>query len=332
MDIFFVFLLLFTEICLLGRAYVIFDGDFISPSFVTLVFFIISTVCLIYNINEWTIVFTFKAYLLFTLSFILMIATEKWMSRHRIIYTIWNKRRKSDCVFEKRDGILYIPKPFDVILFFILSFFAILYIYRVYMSGMALGAANFLMSIGYNKEEADFDSISRFMYNITRISSYVYIVIFCHNIFCCKQKISKNLDSIIIVFFTILITFFSGQRSSSICYLIGIIVAATISLYDAKKLGGKRNIKKFAKKMMIIAVCVIILFYLSANIVKGRSIQRNFMLYITYYFGSTTALMGRIVEEPSLCHYNFVGYFGEKTFMGFWNSMYAQGIVNAPPS
>lgn len=332
MDVFFVFLLLFTEILLLGIAWYIFKGDFASPSVVTLALFILSTACFAYNTKEWIVVFTFKAYMLFTLSFILMIATEKFFSTHSI--ALFGKR-----LIKSRTGAtgrtkysLHICKQYDNILFLVFMLCALYYIYQVYRTGMAMGATSFIHAIGFNKEEGDYNAVARLAYNLIRVASYVYIVIFANNVFVCKESIQKNRKSLCIIITTLIIAFFSGQRSSLICHVVSIIVAIKISLYDAQKTGIKVNIRKFFKRLIIVAVMVVALFYASANVVKGTNIQRYFIDYITYYFGSTTALMGRIVENPSLCHTPFVGYFGEKTFNGFWRDMHSFGLVSSYPT
>lgn len=331
MDVFFVFLLLFTEIVLLGVAWLIFEGDFISPSIVTLILFILSTACFAYNTNDWDVVFTFKAYTLFLLSFVLMIATEKWMSRHRVVIRKKSYHENGAIIVRNSKEIFYIPRPFDSIFLLIFITCAVYYVYRVYKSGMALGATGILTSIGFNKEEGDYDGVSRMLYNLVRVASYAYVIMFCNNVFNCKEGIKKNWKSLVIIILTTLITFFSGQRSVAICFIAGIIVASGIALNDAKKNGLKVNHMKFLFRLIFIAAAVVLVFYLSSNIVKGTTIQRQFIDYITYYFGSTTALMGRIVEEPELCHTPFAGYFGEKTFNGFWANLNSWGIVNEEP-
>lgn len=328
---FWVSLLLITELILLVYAYSVFKGDIISPSIVTLVLFSLSTVCWLYGLSDWkNVYFTGKGYLLFALSFILMVSTERFISRHKFVFGR-GKRKSSNCV-GYTSQIIEVKSGIDIVLFLFLIFCALLYIYRVYATGMSLGAAGLLASIGVNKEEGDYDTISRLLYNILRMSSYVYAVIVCNNIFCCKDKIKNNIKGIIIIILTVLATFFSGQRSTAICYVAAIIVAMFISIYDARRSERKINVKKFVRRIVLLGCVVLVVFFLSANIVKATSVEREFIDYMTYYFGSTTALMGTIVEEPSLCHEDFVGYFGEKTFQGFWNDMYSYGIVSAPPA
>lgn len=328
MNIFWVCMLLLTEIALLSIAFTNFKGDFVSPSVFTLIMFIISTACYLYNITDWTLSFSFKSYCFISLALLLMVCTEKWISRHRLSF---GKKAVIHSVEISKKEKLYIPKHFDTLLFFIFSFCAFYYVYRVSRSGMALGATSLLSSIGYNKEKGDFDGIARLLYNLTRMAAYVYIVVFSHNVFVCKDSIKKNVKSLIIVAFTLVITFFSGQRSSAICFAIGIVVAIVIALYEARAYGKNIDTKKFFRRLIPVAAFAIALFFFSASIVKGRSIERHFLSYITYYFGSPIALMGYIVDVPSSCHTPFVGYFGEKTFNGFWNNMYSWGVVNSAP-
>ena len=228
--------------------------------------------------------------------------------------------------------LLYIPEPISTILFVLFSFSALYYVYRVYRSGILLGASGFFSAIGFNKEEGNYDTVSRWLYNFVRMPSYVYVVMVCHNVICCKDKVKNNLKEIILIAITIFCTFYSGQRSAMICYIVGIVVAASISLKDSGKIAHEIDTKKFIRKLMIIVLLIIVVFFLSSNIVKAISVKRNFVDYMTYYFGSPLGIMGNIVMDPSICHYPFVGYFGEKTFMGFWQTMYSWGIVALPPA
>jgi len=328
MDLFFVILLLITELTLLGFCWYWTDGDIISPSVVTLALFIISTACFWYDTKYWDVVFSFKAYMLFSLSFLLMVFTERFISKHRIVL----RKKKNNNSANTKKYLLSIRKPFSMALLFFFTACSLLYMYRVYQSGMAHGALSLLTSIGINKEEAEYDGFTRLLYNLTRFAGYVYAMIFANNVFGCKQRIKDNFASLWIIFLTLIITFFSGQRSSLICFVFSIIVAVGIALYDSQRIGKKVDAKKLVRKLIIICVIILGGFYLSANIVKGTNLQRDPVYYLTYYFGSTTALMGKIVTDPSLCHQPFVGYFGEKTFMGFWNTMYSWGIVNQAPA
>lgn len=330
MDFFYVYLLLFTELLLLGYSWIIFKGDFISPSVVSLSFFCISTICFIFNLNNWTVKFGFKSYSLFLLSFLIMIIVEKFFMTHTIVISKYNKQSLD--LSERGNYVLYFKHPWNEIIFVVFIFFSFYYIFRVYHAGIEHGATSFLSAIGYNKEEADFDTIARLLYNLVRIASYVQIVVVCNNFFSCKRKITENLKELILIIMTIIITFFSGQRSSTITYIISIAVAATISIYSATSLHKKKELNGLFKKIIVGSIVLVILFFLSANIVKATNIKRDFFDYMTYYFGSTLCLMGRIVYDPSLCHQPFVGYFGEKTLMGFWQAMYSIGAVSQLPS
>lgn len=331
-NFFWIALLLMTEIILLAVAYVQFKGDLASPSIITLLVFLVSTVCALYGVGDWkNVVFTGKAYALFALSFTLMIMTESFFAKYAI-----KLRRQSNKQYLKslkgESVVLGIKKPWNSLLLAFLLFCTLIYIYRVYRSGISLGAGGLLSSIGYNKEEGIYDSIARLMFNIVRFSSYIYVVILSNNVMICKQKLRNNLDCVIIISLTILIAFFSGQRGVAIGYVLRVVVAFLISANVATKVRGDISVKKIIRTAVPIGILIIIVFYFSHSVVKGRSNQLAFVEYLVYYFGSTTALMGSIVEDPSLCHHPFVGYFGEKTFMGFWSTMYSWGLVSYPPA
>ena len=195
-----------------------------------------------------------------------------------------------------------------------------------------MGATSFFSSIGYNKELGDYDTIARLCFNLVRFSSYIYIVIFCNNFFTCKEKIQDNWKEFFLIFITMILTFFSGQRGVMATYIVACVVAAGISIFNHTK--GTKNIdsKKFFKKVFCCGLVLILLFYSSANIAKGTDIERTFVDYLTYYFGSGICLMGRIIYNPELCHTPLEGYFGEKTFQGLWRDMYSFGIVDTLPA
>jgi oligosaccharide repeat unit polymerase len=331
---FYVFLLLVTEIILLSIAFIVFNRDFISPSVVTLALFIVSTSCFAYNTDVWEVIFTFKAYSLFTLSFILMIFTEYFFKKIKIVisnrtYNAIDANKKNNTIVELQP--LYIPKFWNRIIVIFVIFGSFYYIHRVYQSGMSLGATG-LDAIGLSKEEGDFDTISRLLFNSIRFISYVYAMIFCQNIIGCKQRIIKNISPLIVIGFALINMFFSGQRSVLISYIFGIMVLAGIVLHDIKRRGENINIKKFFKKILYIGLILLIFFYFSKEAVKGKTIDTPFVEYFTYYFGSTISLMGKIVEYPEICHTPFAGYFGEKTFNGFYSALYSVGIVSEEPT
>lgn len=309
-----------SEIVMLIYAYRKTNGDLVSPSVVTLGFFVLSFACYLYNTDQWVVVFTLKAFLLYVLSFLIMLSVEfYWRDR--------NKSRRLKPIRNKTT--LFIPEPLDTILFLLFLIFSLIYVYRVYKSGMSLGATSFLMAIGVNKEEGDFDGVSRLLYNLVRIASYVYIVIFCQNVFAARQSIKNNRKSLGIIFITLINTFFSGQRSAMICYMFAFFVALMVAVYDRPR--RKFYKRRLRKTTAFAGVFILAIFFLSANIVKGTEKERIFVDYITYYFGCTNGSMGRIIEDPSLCHTPFSGYFGEKTFYGFWNEMYKNNIVSKEP-
>ncbi|SFK14582.1 O-antigen polymerase [Succinivibrio dextrinosolvens] len=332
---FLIYVLIAFEGILLAIAWNKFHGDVISPSIVTLTLFIVSTSSFAYCTNEWYVVFGFKSFLFFLLCFLVMLTTE-YIVRNFSFNSHCKPNMKICCnqfIFSGKyeNYRLTIVHSWEKILFlfFLLCFF--IYIYRIYKIGISLGANSLWEAIGFNKEKGDFDGLARLVYNTLRIASYIYIVIFSHNVFTRHEHLRKNKISLTIVILTLIATFFSGQRSSAICYLFGIIVAMFIAIYKRKNFPRKK-LSILIKKLILLSVSVIVIFFESANIVKGTTLERDFVSYMTYYFGSTTALMSRIVYEPELCHTPFVGYFGEKTFNGFWKFLNQIEIVDTPPT
>jgi oligosaccharide repeat unit polymerase len=292
--------------------------------------FIISTACAAYGVSDWrNINFSFKACALFSLSFTIMVFTEKFIAKHKIVL---KKNLDINKIQNIASDELSIKKPWNKILIFIFALLTLLYIYKVYKLGVSLGATSLLSSIGYNKRYGDYDVIARTAFNIVRFSSFIYIVILSNNVIICKRKIRENLDCVFVVLSTAIMAYFSGQRAVAITYIISVVVAVLIAVKSTVKTEIKINVKKIVKKSIVLGIFIILIFYLSHSVVKAGSTKSDFVEYIIYYFGSTTALMGNIVADPSSCHYPFVGYFGEKTFLGFWSTMYSWGVVKEPPA
>ena len=315
----FLLLMVITEGVMLIYSFKKFNGDVFSPSVLTLALFFLSTICFIYNIPRWIVIFTYKAYFLFTFSFLIMIGIESY----------YFKRKKKEVV-----GVLQYNRiviKHENLIFAILVLCSFIYIYRVYRSGMSLGATSLLMTIGTNKEEGDYDTLSRLLFNIVRFTSYAYSVALFYNIFACNENVRKNLKIIIVLFLSILSAFFSGQRGVVIGQVVAYLVAAKICLQYKPRLEFDKVMIRFRKRLVFISAGILVLFFISASAVKGRENERTFVDYMTYYLGSTTALMGRIVENPNICHTPFKGYFGEKTFMGFWDYMHKSGYVSSAP-
>lgn len=313
-----VVLLLIIEIILLYKALKLFENNIISPSVCTLSFFIFSTICFIYNIPRWDVTFTIKAVCLFVCSFLIMIYTENY----------WKKRYFS--IHKKNTKILYmyIIKPFNNILFIILFVSGIIYIYNVINFGYQLGAEG-LFVIGAVKNAGIWTWTFKISYNIVRILGYVFILLFCQNVIGANDSIKNNLKSLFAVIFTFIVLFFSGQRGDLIIFFISFFVISIIILYDKNK---KISLKNFLAYITLCSGSVLLFLYFVREFVKNRSVELEIVDYLTYYFGNGIALMGKIIEVPELAHKPFVGYFGEKTFLGFYTTLYNLGIITLKPA
>lgn len=324
---FWVYALLVTEFVLFIFAYCSFKGDLASPSIITLSLFIVSTVCYCFNLSIWYNSFGFKAYSLISISFLIMILSEKFIS----LIKFENKESTIHSAEKQyNNSLIYIEYPFNRIIFAFLTILVIFYCYRVYQSGVSMGGTG-LLAIGTYKESGEKEGILRLIANIIRLSSYVFAFIFANNVFLCKQKIKYNLQAFMVVFYRLIMTFFSGNRIGIFTFSVSVFVMI-YTLLNNDPSGKKIEVKKIIKKGAVFVLVFIGFFYVSRNVVKGRNETTTFSYYITYYCGSPLALFGQIVNDPSICHTPFVGYFGEKTFMEMYNDLYHWGIVSEPPA
>lgn len=116
-----------------------------------------------------------------------------------------------------------------------------------------------------------------------------------------------------------------------ICYLISILVSICIASYHSSADRYKKFVSEHFSKLLSVVTLILGCFFITNNIVKANDKSYELLDYMTYYFGSTIALMGKIVENPDLCHTPFVGYFGEKTFNGLYKSLFKWGLVDNLP-
>ena len=307
-----------------------FKRDFASPSVVTLFVFLISYICYSYNVDKWTVVFTYKALFLFTGSFVLMITFES-LARRKKIRLHGNKTSNMNSVrLETLPCIRINPKLEKFLLLFYVAS-TLFCIGMVLRGGYNLGASG-LSAIGVYKETGEQSGVQRLLFNMCRFISYTYMLIFVTKVFYHKEKVRRNLKAIFVIGLMLLNFFFSGQRSALLGYIFTSFVMVGVIVQDVRRTDRKVNIKKLAKRAVIIGIIGIVFFVLSRNVVKGNTNQEPIIQYITYYFGSPADLMSRIVEQPDLCHNQFVGYFGEKTFFNFWLDLFSYGIVEKAPA
>lgn len=323
---YYVYLLFLTTLVLFVVALHLSGRDLIAPSVVTLGLFLVGEICFIYQLPNWYVVFTLKAYLLFVLAFVIMIMVEHF-------FRVRGQRKSVDLARKKHDFTLpqiRVKKKWDRLIVASVIVASVAYVLRTYFTGVSLGAEG-LQAIGFAKEKGEFDSVARLLLNYVRFVSLFYALILFQRTLGQGMKLRRSLPALSVIICCAIVLFFSGQRSVLIGYLFGLLVLAGIVVHDSRRSGRKINVGKYVRFLVVAGVLILIFFVGSREAVKGISFSTSPINYLTYYLGNTIALMGRIVEDPSICHTPFAGYFGEKTFNGFWSFAYSIGLVDAAP-
>ena len=285
--------------------------------------------------HNWQVVFTLKAYLLYLFSFILMIAVETTISRlyltsrnpnmtqvDYILHSIGYAPKIPEVRIRPLANLIFVPA---------IILFTGYYVVGRFRYGMSLGGEG-LSALGTAKELGEYNGFSRGFFNFVRFVSLFYGMTLVQNLVRGKPKIRGSVSAWIVVICAILCHFISGSRATLICYVIALVVMAFVSMYDVNTGKGVHANRKFLWTIALLACAAFAFLLLSRSVVKGRNISTPIVHYTTYYFGSGQSLMGKIVEEPDLAHEPFVGYFGERTFWGLYNTLYNRGILPSPPA
>lgn len=319
-----IYIMLVFEIILFIIAYSISYNDIMSPSVISILFFIIVTFGIIYNIEYWNVSYSLQACLIVVFSLAIMVLSEwktiqftKGCRRHLRILTPNNAERT----------YINIPILLNVIIVTVLGFLTLYYIFSVFKKGGSLGATGLLV-IGVSKyHEEKLDVISRLAFRVNNILFFIYGYIVANNFVSSAKKIRNQWINILPLVFGFCIMLFSGSRKLLVQYPMGLILIFVIMLRDKK---GRKAISFNKLIRLIVPICVMIIlaFYGMRIISKSHTVlaDRTIMDYITYYISSPLYLFDKYLQNPNHV-YPASEYFGECTFYGLYNSLYSWGLI-----
>lgn len=320
--VFNVWLLLVIEIVLLYIAYYLNGKDFLSPCVVTLVVFILSTLCIIYNHEYWAV--SYKLYTTFVIS--LGLITAVFADYVQLYFVRRNQKYSNNIHYEIEPVVIH--QIINCLSCLFLTVCLLIFFRKIMELGTRIGVSGFL-SIGAVKDssEVSIQGIPLVCYDLNILGSFIYIYILCNNIIS-GVKIKKCLIYIYPVLLGVLAGILRGNRGALIQIVIGIIVEFVI-LYRWKNGIKSINTKVFIKKSIPIFATFSIIFYFLREIVKGRSVTSTFINYFTYYLGSPLFLFDKYLQNP-LSVYSSTDYFGGTTFANLYAYLYSKGIVSKP--
>ncbi len=321
------YLLLLIEFGLLLIVTVTTTFDFISPSFITLTMFTISTVCVIFNSGSWNIDFKITTFGIIAIGLTVMVLVE---------LSVKNYYKKSS--FYNYDGFKvvssepawvrgYILKDIILVSSILMMF---IYVREVHNIGQNLSLNNMISEIGAVKaSELHTSTIATLCLRIGYALSNLYAFIFCHNIIISKQKLKKNAYLLISAVCGVIASFYSGSRGMLMGSIIAFLFYFIIFMRISK--GWKEiKIKKYLKYIIPIIIIFIAFFYFSRNAVKNREYTSGPIEYISYYLGNSQQLLNLSINNGNKAFPNIYNLPGVYTFQFLYNELSGFGIVSLP--
>lgn len=288
------------EIICVSVNYKLFKKKYVSPSFISSVLILVSTLFSIYSRKTWEFSIHWITMVVITVGLICMTIGE-YLS-HRI--TFKTKWKSQDYVNETGIADYYVnPKSRIIILLFAMSIVSLpLYFLEVIRVGGQLGG-NGLNSFAVVKEAYSSNSayvrmnvIIRQLYKVVISNAYIFSFVFLNNIRI-KKGLRGNLYLAIPIICGMIITIVAGSRGD----ILKIFSACIFDYYFITRSRGntsknnKRQFKELIKKATPIIAIILVLIFLSRSIVKmsyvGTSGINKFIDYIAYYFGSSIAVL-----------------------------------------
>lgn len=209
------------------------------------------------------------------------------------------------------------------VLFYISLIFLVLYAMGIFLAGKSVGLS-FASAIAYVKSIGGegVNIIFRQGFKVVAMASYIACFLLIYDM---KNKFYSNktrMKIIIMIIFGMIITILSGSRGDLLKF-----ISALICIYFLFFSFREKNTKKIIRYFVLVAVSIIIVFYLSRTIVKTFSTEYSgslsFIDYINYYFGSSYEVLNQKLQCLSSYHSN---YFGYNTFFGFYSILSDLGI------
>lgn len=312
-------IMLVFEIILLCFSYYVTCRDILAPSVLTLLVFVGSTICIIYNHEYWDVDYeprTMMIVLTGLTTAVLADLCARLLQKHRRI-----RIEESDV------RPIYPKKILNIVVLCILTFCVLIFIAQIFSLGASLGTVN-LSTIGKVKgsTEVAVGGFPLLCYDVVLMSTFVYLYIFINNVIVCKEKNKKNLLYLYAICLGVVSVIFRGQRYP----LMQFVIAGTVDLVILQR--WKKGFKAirtwtFIRKAMPVLVIFAVIFYMLREIVKGTTISRTFMDYVTFYFGSSLYLFDKYLKQPNSV-YLMTDYLGGTTFGNFYGFLYSCGLVD----
>lgn len=316
-----------TSLLFMLMAFVMFNNDILSPTFMLSTAFFLGGLCVLLNTKSWSSVFHFNTWVVYAGGLLLSFIIEA------IVKIILEKRKENVNSIEEI-GIVAIRYNRLVAAIITLFSIVIFYVYlkeviRVAYSAGFNGTGTF---IAYSRrvilhnlvsEEDRISPVITQSYKILVASSYVFVFVLINNI---KAKEVLVKDYIILLFNPLLSCVGSILINGGRLRILKLLTFAVIVYYliDCKEKGEYRRIEiRNIIRLLILAV-LLLFFFKWVTVILGRGIEYSFLEYISGYYGGGIELFNKFIQNNAIKR----NLFGEETFYHVYDFLRKLHLIN----
>lgn len=307
-------------------SYLKLDRDFIHPSVIFCLVYIVSIFCAVLNISKWNIQLEMKTFMILFLGalefVVISLIVDKFFKNKFKDYSIVRNKDFSNISRYKIFIILaYNIVVIGFLLYYVLNIAGQFGEYNSLSEALTL----FKKHTSYAKD-AELPRLLLFAQKPTIVFAYIFIYAYLKNIILNKEKsvfyniISKWYYLIPVVCYVIQ-EFLTSNRLS----ILSIGFAAftvTLILYNINTDWSKPIKVKTIVMIGIIGISVLIIFYLSASWV-GRINNKNLIDYITLYCGGSIENLNLFIKSPPEAS----NIWGKESFYYLIKNLHDYGIM-----
>ena len=314
-------LLIIITLMIMAISYNLMNKDIMSPSFLLLSGYLISFISTLYNLRDWDVSISIYTCVIFLIGMISFVVGELFIKRMALGRQ--NQKFLGQVEMIEIAGWKY---AFAIGI-------CVFALYLTYREVVRIANLNFVSwgNLAYNYktnvvngelEGASLSTVVQQINKFTKGFAYVFLFVFINNLFVNREKrgVVKNFINLIP---SILFSFqclIKGGRFQIIALIIGALFL--YYFYWRKTRGWNKVIPfKYIIKIILFAVVVIAVFWLSREFVGRMSKDTDLMGYVTRYLGGGVALFELYLQDATMLHDNaievFSGIVGSLNKVGF---------------
>lgn len=300
--------------------------DYLSPGFVTIFFFLISTMLLKFEESNWDIEISPKSYAILTVGLLFVVISDLTAKKVRIALHKYNLKSIVDFpVIEERTNNNL--RKFLVLVSLVLF---VIYAREILRVGGALGVSG-LFAIGaannaFNMADERLSTVAKLAIQFNYLIPFPYIWIFVYN-FYKRTLFRKNIINLIPVFCGIFTAFLSSNRHNALRFVFAFVFIALVFYKQRiETVVNDKQRKKILKISVVLVLGFLIFFYLAKDVVKISLHSISIVEYVIYYLSSSVVIFSKFLENPGTIMRAPL-YFGDYSFDGFYATLARWGII-----